>query len=51
LYAILRAIPNKLGGVVALFGGILCLGILPFLLVGLGDMCGLGYSTVRQILF
>lgn len=32
LYAILRAIPNKLGGVVALFSGILCLGALPFLM-------------------
>lgn len=31
VYAILRAIPNKLGGVVALFMAILILGVLPFI--------------------
>ena len=31
VYAILRAIPNKLGGVAALFGAILILAFLPFL--------------------
>jgi len=30
-YAILRAIPNKLAGVLALFGGILVLALLPFI--------------------
>lgn len=51
LYAILRAIPNKLGGVVALFGGILCLAFLPFLINLSGLSCGGGYSLVRQIFF
>lgn len=51
LYAILRAVPNKLGGVVALFAGILCLGVLPFLLMVGGGMCGLGQSIFRQFLF
>lgn len=51
LYAILRAIPNKLGGVVALFAGILCLGVLPFLLMLGGGTCGLGHSFFRQFLF
>lgn len=51
LYAILRAIPNKLGGVVALFAGILILGVLPFLLILGGGMCGLGHSTFSQVLF
>jgi len=37
LYAILRAVPNKLGGVVAIFGGIFWLGVIPlFLYVGGG---------------
>jgi ubiquinol-cytochrome c reductase cytochrome b subunit len=30
-YAILRAIPNKLGGVIAMFGSILILFIIPFM--------------------
>lgn len=51
LYAILRAIPNKLGGVVALFAGILCLAVLPFLLAVAGGMCGCGHSIVRQLMF
>lgn len=51
LYAILRAIPNKLGGVIALFAGILCLGVLPFLLMLGGGSCGLGHSFFRQFLF
>ena len=51
LYAILRAIPNKLGGVIALFAGILCLAVLPFLLSVRGLSCGCGYSIVRQLIF
>ena len=35
----------------ALFGGILCLGVLPFLMVSLGESCGLGRSLIRQVLF
>ena len=31
VYAILRAVPNKLGGVVALFGAILILAVLPLM--------------------
>lgn len=31
MYAILRAVPNKLGGVVALFSAILVLAVMPFI--------------------
>jgi len=39
IYAILRAIPNKLGGVLALFAAIFVLALLPFLDKGL-DIVG-----------
>lgn len=51
LYAILRAIPNKLGGVVALFAGILVLGVFPFFIIITGGLCGMGVSSVRQFFF
>lgn len=51
LYAILRAVPNKLGGVVALFAGILFLGVLPFLMVRTGELCGMGHSSFSQFFF
>jgi ubiquinol-cytochrome c reductase cytochrome b subunit len=51
LYAILRAIPNKLGGVIALFLGILCLGIFPFIIRRFGETCGMGYSYIGKVLF
>lgn len=51
LYAVLRAIPNKLGGVVALFAGILCLAVLPFLLGVAGGVCGCGHSIISQLMF
>lgn len=51
LYAILRAIPNKLGGVVALFAGILILGVFPFFLIVRGGLCGIGVSRFRQFFF
>jgi ubiquinol-cytochrome c reductase cytochrome b subunit len=53
LYAILRAIPNKLGGVVALFAGILVLGVFPFMIMtkegGLSG--GIGGTPFRQFFF
>jgi ubiquinol-cytochrome c reductase cytochrome b subunit len=49
LYAILRSVPNKLGGVVALFAALLILFILPFRDTGLKR--GLPFYPLRQILF
>lgn len=51
LYAVLRAVPNKLGGVIAIFAGILCLAFLPFLLGVGGVGSGCGHSVVRQLIF
>lgn len=48
-YAILRRIPSKLGGVVALLLSILVLFILPFLKVR--SVGGVVYSSFRRILF
>lgn len=48
-YAILRSIPNKLGGVLALAGSILVLLILPFLMRG--KFRGLIFYPVRRIVF
>jgi hypothetical protein len=47
----LRAIPNKLGGVVALFAGILVLGVFPFFIMMTGGLCGMGISIVSQFFF
>jgi len=49
LYAILRAIPNKLGGVVALFAALLIIFVLPFRVAGLKR--GLPFYPVNQLLF
>ena len=35
----------------ALFGGILCLAFLPFLVRFRGLICGCGFSVVRQVMF
>jgi len=53
LYAILRAIPNKLGGVVALFAGILVLGVFPFMIMAReGSLYGgIGATPFRQFFF
>jgi ubiquinol-cytochrome c reductase cytochrome b subunit len=51
LYAILRAIPNKLGGVIGLFAGILILGAFPGFLIMSGGRYGMGLSTMGQALF
>lgn len=48
-YAILRSIPNKLGGVCAMLGAILILGVLPFL--HLRPVRGYAFSPVAQCLF
>lgn len=48
-YAILRSIPNKLGGVIALILSILILVILPF--YHLSNFRGIQFYTINQILF
>nr|ALQ78820.1 cytochrome b [Hemipodia simplex] len=48
-YAILRSIPNKLGGVVAMFAAILILFILPF--INSPNMKGMSFYPINQILF
>lgn len=48
-YAILRSIPNKLGGVVAIFAAILILFILP--LINQAKIKGTAYYPLNQILF
>lgn len=48
-YAILRSIPNKLGGVIAIFAAILILFILPF--INLPSKRGLAFYPINQILF
>lgn len=50
VYAILRAVPNKLGGVVALFSAILILFILPFADRG-KDMVGCTWCVIKQGMF
>lgn len=50
LYAILRSIPNKLGGVVAIFGALLVLFFLPFTAVSLSRR-GNRFFPLNQILF
>lgn len=50
VYAILRAIPNKLGGVVALFAAILILAILPIVDRG-KNMVGCRWCVVKQSMF
>lgn len=49
LYAILRSIPNKLGGVLALFAALLILFVLPFTTTSLKR--GLPFYPLNQILF
>lgn len=49
LYAILRSIPNKLGGVVAMFGALLILFILPF--ASPTHNRGNAFFPLNQILF
>nr|YP_010478253.1 cytochrome b [Nesophrosyne montium]UVI59697.1 cytochrome b [Nesophrosyne montium] len=48
-YAILRSIPNKLGGVLALFASILILAILPFSMKS--KFKGIQFYTLNQITF
>nr|YP_009241723.1 cytochrome b [Gasterophilus pecorum]AMP88111.1 cytochrome b [Gasterophilus pecorum] len=48
-YAILRAIPNKLGGVIALVMSILILAILPF--YNMSKFRGIQFYPINQILF
>nr|ALQ78807.1 cytochrome b [Glycera capitata] len=48
-YAILRSIPNKLGGVVAMFSALLILFILP--LINNPNMKGMMFYPVNQIIF
>ena len=43
--------PNKLGGVVALFAGILVLGAFPGFLIMRGGICGIGLSIAGQFFF
>jgi len=49
VYAILRSIPNKLGGVLALFAALLILFILP--LTSTNNKSGIIFYPIRQILF
>jgi ubiquinol-cytochrome c reductase cytochrome b subunit len=49
VYAILRSIPNKLGGVVALFAALLILFTLPF--TKLNKKRGLAFYPINQLLF
>lgn len=48
-YAILRSIPNKLGGVIALFLSIIILSILPFTIKS--KFKGIVFYPLRQINF
>nr|UOU20226.1 cytochrome b [Glycera sp. i ZZ-2021] len=48
-YAILRSIPNKLGGVIAMFAAILILFILPF--INHPNMKGMMFYPLNQILY
>lgn len=48
-YAILRAIPNKLGGVIALVLSILILAVLPF--VHTSNLRGLSFRPLGKILY
>lgn len=50
VYAILRAIPNKLGGVIALFGAVLILLALPIVDRG-KDIIGCTWCVVKQFMF
>ena len=50
VYAILRAIPNKLGGVMALFLAILILGVLPFIDTS-KNIIGCAWCPVKQLIF
>lgn len=49
LYAILRSIPNKLGGVVAIFGALVILFFLPFIQPHIRR--GIAFMPLNQILF
>lgn len=49
LYAILRSIPNKLGGVVAIFGALIILFFMPF--IQLRTRRGISFIPINQILF
>jgi quinol-cytochrome oxidoreductase complex cytochrome b subunit len=48
-YAILRSIPNKLGGVMAMFGSMLILLFLPFL--GMAEMRSASFRPIYRFLF
>lgn len=48
-YAILRSIPNKLGGVVAMFSALLILFVVPFMIVQ--TRRGHSFYPLRQLLF
>nr|AII23410.1 cytochrome b [Lanceolaria lanceolata] len=48
-YAILRAIPNKMGGVIALLMSILVLNLMPF--INLNKMRGVVFYPMNQLLF
>lgn len=49
LYAILRSIPNKLGGVVAIFGALLILFFMPY--IQLQSRRGIAFIPLRQVLY
>jgi ubiquinol-cytochrome c reductase cytochrome b subunit len=49
VYAILRSIPNKLGGVIALFMALVILFFLPHIVMM--NKCGMVFYPVRQLLF
>jgi len=49
VYAILRSIPNKLGGVLALFAALLILFILP--ITATNNKSGIIFYPISQILF
>lgn len=50
IYALLRAIPNKAGGVVALVGGIVVILLCPWLMGGVREQ-GMGNKPISRILY
>jgi ubiquinol-cytochrome c reductase cytochrome b subunit len=50
-YAILRAIPNKLGGVIAMLAAILVFLLLPFISNSLWDYKSSRFSPFRKFIF
>jgi len=50
LYAVLRSIPDKLGGVIAIFGAIIALAVLPFVTAGTNIRSSL-FRNVHRVFY